>query len=191
MEFSVSRLGVGAGTANRSDWVWPLRGVDLRTRTRCFEPGRSFSGCRTGIGADLRQAPDRCMTGACEDESGRGRKGQVCGSWSHRLLWGQAANADEMAGGAARADPRLRRFWRLGQAIGGVFSRSGLMRRGRAVEQEQQTGSSCEIALGGVPQAKVADLVEPFGQNMLQEPAHELFTRDPAGDWTCASCSGW
>ena len=109
------------------------------------------------------------MTGACEDESGRGGKGQGCGSWSHRLLRGKAADADEVAGGAARADPRLRGSWRLGRPIGGVFSRPGLMRRGRALEQEQQTGSSCEIALGGVPQAEVADLVQALGRTCCRK----------------------
>ena len=74
-----------------------------------------------------------------------------------------------MTGGAARADPGLRGSWWLGRPIGGVFSRPGLMGRGRALEQEQLTGSGREIALGGVPQAKVADLVQSLGQNMLQD----------------------
>jgi hypothetical protein len=46
---------------------------------------------------------------------------------------------------------------------------------------EPQTGSGRESALGGVPQAEVADLVQAFGQNVLHEPTDELFTRDPAG----------
>src|SRR4051812_30825951 len=56
---------------------------------------------------------------------------------------------------------------------------------GRALEPEQLTGSGREIALGGGPQAEVADLVQSLvqslGQDMLQEPAHELFAGDPAG----------
>src|SRR5689334_11238815 len=120
-----------------------------------------------------------CMIGACEERAVLGETSE--GSWSHRLLRAKVADADQMAGGAARADPRLGGFWRLGRAIGGVFSLPSLMWWGRALEQEQLTGSGREIALGGVPQAEVADLVQPLRQNMLQEPAHELFARDPAG----------
>src|SRR4051812_11997915 len=86
-----------------------------------------------------------------------------------------------MAGGAARADPQLRGFWRLGRAIGGVLGRPDLVRRSRALEPEQQTGPGREIALGGGPQAEVADLVQSLWQDMLQETAHELFARGPAG----------
>jgi hypothetical protein len=96
-----------------------------------------------------------------------------------------------VTGGAARADPGLRGSWWLGRPIGGVFSLPSLLWWGRALEPEQLTGSGREIALGRVPQAEVADLVQSLGQNMLQEPAHELFARDPAGGWTCVSCSGW
>src|SRR5689334_8298101 len=119
-------------------------------------------------------SPGCCRTGACEDESGRGGKGRGCGSWPHRLLRGQAADADQMAGGAARADPGLGGSWRLGRLIGGVFNGPGLVRRGRTLEPEQQTGPGRESALGGVPQAEVADLVQSLGQDMLQKPAHEL-----------------
>src|SRR5690349_8487916 len=55
MEFSVGRSGIGAWIADRSNRVWPLGGVDHRTWTERFEPGWSFSGCRTGLGAALRQ----------------------------------------------------------------------------------------------------------------------------------------
>ena len=57
MEFPVGGLGVGAWIADRSEWASPWGEVDHRTRTGCFETGRRFSGCRTGIGAAVRQAP--------------------------------------------------------------------------------------------------------------------------------------
>lgn len=57
----------------------------------------------------------------------------------------------------------------------------GLTRCRGTAEQEQQTGSSHVLALGGMPQAEVADLVQAFRQDVLQEPAHELMAGDAAG----------
>ena len=42
------------------------------------------------------------------------------------------------------------------------------------VEQEHETGSLSVLAPSRVPEAVVADLVQTFGQNVLQESAHEF-----------------
>jgi hypothetical protein len=82
---------------------------------------------------------------------------------------------------ATRADPgtvglRMGSGW-----IGCVRDGLGVARCCWAVELEEEAGSSGLLAPGGVPQAGVADFVEAFGQNMLQEPAHELVAGDAAG----------
>jgi hypothetical protein len=49
------------------------------------------------------------------------------------------------------------------------------------VEKKQQTSAGSVFAPGGMPEAKVADLVQTLRQDVLEEAAHELLARD-AGD---------
>ncbi len=122
----------------------------------------------------------KCVRGvpeACKDElmfvSGHG----VRGSWSLGPLRGKLADEQEKAFAAAGTDPRSVRLFR----IGGVGAHLGSKRRRLTVEQKQQTGAGGILALGGMPQAEVADLVQALGQYVLEEAAHELLAVDAAG----------
>ena len=82
---------------------------------------------------------------------------------------------------AARADPGfVGRLGAAGRTCRGL-TRFGLKRCRGMLGQEQQAGSINVLALGGVPQAEVADLVQAFRQDVLQEPAHELMAGDATG----------
>ena len=101
-------------------------------------------------------------------------------SWSQGLLWHQPADVDEAASAAARADARFG-----GSALMTVFwvsrrSRLG-RRRGGALEFQEQAGARGEVAPGRVPEAKIADLVQAAGEDVLEETAHELVAREATG----------
>ncbi len=98
-------------------------------------------------------------------------------SWSARLLRGKAPDADEMALVASRTGPET-----VGARVaGGWTGGHGSPRCCRAVELQQEARLGGLFAPGMVPQAEVADLVQTLGQDVLQEPAHELVARDAAG----------
>ena len=69
----------------------------------------------------------------------------------------------------------------IGRPIGGAVARLGGTRRCRVVEQEHETGSLRVLAPSRVPEAVVADLVQAFGQHVLQEAAHELMAAQAGG----------
>jgi hypothetical protein len=54
-------------------------------------------------------------------------------------------------------------------------------RRGFAFEVEEKVGLSGAIAFGRMPKAKIADLVEAFRQNVLEETANEFVAGHAAG----------
>jgi len=64
---------------------------------------------------------------------------------------------------------------------GGDLDRLGMARGCWAVELQQEAYSGGLLAPGVVPQAEVADLVQALGQDMLQEPAHELGSMQSCG----------
>src|SRR3954469_18650187 len=54
-------------------------------------------------------------------------------------------------------------------------------RFGGPVELEQKTTSGGLLALGRMPKAEVANLVQALGQNVLKEATHEFLTGDADG----------
>jgi hypothetical protein len=74
----------------------------------------------------------------------------------------------------------------VGRQIGGTSRRLGVGRRwSRTVEEKAQAGSGREVPLARVPQTEVADLVQAFGQDVLQEAADECQPASERG-----SCAG-
>jgi hypothetical protein len=53
--------------------------------------------------------------------------------------------------------------------------------RGCAFELEEEASLSGAVTFGRVPQAKIADFVQAFGQNVLEEAANELVAVHAAG----------
>src|SRR5258708_411821 len=51
----------------------------------------------------------------------------------------------------------------------------------RAVELQEEACLSGAVTLGRVPQAKIADLVQALGQDVLEEAANELVALQAAG----------
>jgi hypothetical protein len=74
-------------------------------------------------------------------------------------LRGKLTHEAEKACAAAGTDPRsVGLLW-----LGGFLARFGRTRVRWRVELKQQTGAGGAFALGGMPQAEVADLVQPRG----------------------------
>src|SRR5882724_12997581 len=104
--------------------------------------------------------------------------GEHCiGSWSTHLSGIELANMLEVADLAARTTAQLRGQRSEGTLalrsgwVGGLLFRPCASRR---FERQQLTGASSMIATARMPQTRVAHLVQPFRQHVLQEAAHEL-----------------
>src|SRR5271154_271751 len=108
---------------------------------------------------------------------------QSCASWSLGPLRGELADEQEEAFAAAGTDPRIVRRCRVGRWIGGVRADLAARLRRLPVGKKQQTSAGSAFALGGMPEAEVADLVQTLRQDVLEEAAHELLAGD-AGDPT-------
>jgi len=104
------------------------------------------------------------------------------GSWSEGIFGGEPADVDEMASGATWTGPR---FDGGCGALVSDFEKARCRgfddRRGFGFEVEEKAGLSGAVAFGRVPKAKISDLVEAFGQNMLEEAANELMAVQAAG----------
>ena len=87
-----------------------------------------------------------------------------------------------MAEPTARADARVRSAGARVMEVAGA----GVGANGRAdnvlgaLHVQQQTGFAGEGTLACVPKAEIANLVQPFGQDVLEEAAHELLTIEGA-----------
>ena len=98
---------------------------------------------------------------------------------SQGLLRDEPADVEEPASAAARTDTRF-------DGDGGVFVRvfvpGGIVGRGRiyALEFQEKAGARGEGAPGRVPEAKIADLVQAAREDVLEEAAHELVSREAA-----------
>lgn len=90
---------------------------------------------------------------------------------------GQAADQDQPRFAAVGAGPGRRG---LGAGDDDAVDRLGGQRL-FALEQEHLADAAGQRPLRGVPEAVVADLVEPLGQDMLAEAAQELVTGHGAG----------
>ena len=121
------------------------------------------------------------MPDACKDDPGACLGRRIRGSWSLGPLRGNLADKQEKTRAAARAETRSVRLFRVGGRIGGFRVHLGVSRRRLTVEPKQQTGACGVLALGGMPQAEVADLMQALGQDVLEEAAHELLPGDAAG----------
>ena len=159
MEFSV---GIGAFPATAGSKSRPLDGVFVAIAA--FERmarGRQASFRSRELGYLMRRA--KCVRGvpeACRDDLVFVWEDGVRRSWSLGPVRGELADKPEKAFAAAGTDPRTVRRFRVGARIGGVHADVGLARRRLAVEQKQQAGAGGILALGGMPQAEVADLVQ-------------------------------
>ena len=125
--------------------------------------------------------------------------GQLWHGWRmrrRRLRWRDGASVKghgPLACFGNRRPTCMRRpSWQHGQVrrrVGSIWPADGpaassivaARRAHRRTIEQQETGSSRVFAPGGMPQAEVADLVQASGQDVLQEPAHELMARDAAG----------
>jgi len=67
-----------------------------------------------------------------------------------------------------------------GVVVGGFQGGFGLDRKG-PIEHQPLAHSAEQVALGGMPEAVVADLVKALGQDVLAEAAQELMARHAAG----------
>src|ERR1700678_3537212 len=105
---------------------------------------------------------------------------QSCASWSLGPLRGELADEQEKAFAAAGTDPRIVRRFRVGRWIGGVRADLAARLHRLPVEKKQQTSAGGFFALGGMPEAEVADFMQTLGQDVLEEAAHELLARDAA-----------
>ena len=77
---------------------------------------------------------------------------------------------------------------RLDGGFGGLVSDFGKARRrgfddrrGFALEVEEKAGLSGAVAFGRVPKAKISDLMQAFGHDVLEEPTKELVAVHAAG----------
>ena len=108
--------------------------------------------------------------------------GRRSGSWSEGIFGGEPADVDEMASGATRTAPR---FDGSCGALVSDFEKARCRgfddRRGFAFEVEEKVGLSGAIAFGRMPKAKIADLVQAFGQNVLKETANEFVAGHATG----------
>ena len=84
------------------------------------------------------------------------------------LLRGKLSDEKEKAFQAAWIDPWAVRLCWVGGWSGGVRARLVRARLLLTVEQKQQTGASGVFALGGMPQAEIADLMQALGQDVLE-----------------------
>lgn len=117
-----------------------------------------------------------------------GRDGcSACWSWSKGILGEEPAQVDETATAATWTDT-----WRYGLSFVFVLGAALFVlwsgwRGGRnwALEFQQLPGPSGTGALRGVPQAKITDLMKTVGQDMLEEPAHELVAVELASAPAC------
>src|SRR6202453_2656133 len=111
--------------------------------------------------------------------SGRGRE---CGSWSHRLLSGEPTDEDHPPLLTVRTDHRLDRRHRL--CIGRHKWRNDRLlwriELGWRLELQHLPHPRAIVALRGMPQTEVSDLVEAARQHVLEEAAHELLAAEPA-----------
>ena len=95
-------------------------------------------------------------------------------------LRGELADEQEKAFAAAGTDPRIVRRFRVGRWIGGVRTDLAARLHRLPVEKKQQTSAGGFFALGGMPEAEVADFMQAFRQDVLEEAAHELLAGDTA-----------
>jgi len=101
---------------------------------------------------------------------------------SLRLFRQELAHEDEMAEPTAWADARVRgagaRVIKVAGARVGANGRAHNVLG--ALHVQQQTGFAGEGTLACVPKAEISNLVQPFGQDVLEEAAHELLTIEGA-----------
>ena len=102
-------------------------------------------------------------------------------SWSSRLFGGEATDADQVPLPATRTATGFVRPHAVGDQVSSVLDRLGMARGCWAVELQQEASAGGLLAPGWVPKAEVANLVQALGQDVLQEPAHELVAWDAAG----------
>ena len=96
------------------------------------------------------------------------------------LFWQELADEDEMAEAAVGTDALSRDAGLIG--AGGTLSiGEGLWRKVlRTLDVQNQAGVAGDGAFAWVPEAKIANLVQSFGQDMLKEAAHELVALEGA-----------
>jgi len=109
--------------------------------------------------------------------------GGRCQSWPHGLLAGERADEDQPSLLTVRTDPRFdRRHW---PHAGWYEWRGGRvlhqLGNGWHLELQHLPHPGGVVALRGMPQAEVADLVKTARQHVLEEAAHELIAVEAAG----------
>src|ERR1700679_504629 len=125
------------------------------------------------------ETPGVAKRAATRPGSGRGRE---CGSWSHRLLSGEPTDEDHPPLLTVRTDHRLdrrhrlcirRHKWRTDRLLWRI-------ELGWRLELQHLPHPRGIVALRGMPQTEVSDLVEAARQHVLEEAAHELLAAEPA-----------
>lgn len=101
-------------------------------------------------------------------EPGSGKSG----SWSEGIFGREPADVDEVAAAATWTAPRF-------GGDGGALV--GDRRRSCAFEFQEEACLSGVLTFGRMPKAKIADLVQAFGQNVLEETANEFVAWHAAG----------
>jgi hypothetical protein len=165
---------------------------DLRRATAVSRWAAAISGwlsasfsLRWGPGVALVTADLRGVRAeAAGKQTWRVAAGDACGgSWCHGLAWRKRADEDQLPLMTVRTDQRLhRRHWlravRLEWRTDRVLRWLGL---GRRLELQHLPYSGGVVALSGMPQAEIANLVEAARQHVLEEATHELVAADAAG----------
>src|SRR5271156_4460126 len=103
---------------------------------------------------------------------------QSCASWSLGPFRRELADEQEEALAAAGTDARIVRRSRIGRWIGGVRADLAARLRRLPVEKKQKTSAGGFPALGGMPEAEVADLMHTLRQDGLEEAADGPLGRD-------------
>ena len=100
-------------------------------------------------------------------------------SWSARLLGRHTTDADKVSLSAAWTE--VTGPGAVGGRVGCGPDRFGRARGCRAPELKQKPDAGRLLAPAMVPKPEVADLVQALGQDVLQEPTHELVAGHTAG----------
>ena len=110
------------------------------------------------------------------------RTGGACPSRSKSVFGSKPADIDKVAFSAERACARQLGSVRFLAGLF-VFRRCGWRGHGppSLIERQAQPHLRSFGPVGRMPEAKVADPVQSFGENMLQKAAHELVARQSAG----------